>query len=668
VQSRIEWREEQRRRLRERVPALSSSEFVARHVRSLLKERGSEAGCKVDLVWSRPTGRMTLRYVFDDGVTIYGKVYTDGLGLASYSTLQQLWGHGFGFGSPDRVPEPLGFCAEENLVLIGAARGAALDALLLHEPIEHVLPAVRAAARWLARLHASTVAGLPPEPVCNRVKVFKLADRLGKAAASHPDDLGLLLGGLQRLRILAPTEQVAFVTTHGQYSPANVFVDGSDVTIIDVDRLSISDPAKDVAMFLFGAISLRAKATGAVAETERIGSEFMHAYQEHAGRSLENLPYYSALFPLSRLAKCAKDHARGDPVRQQAEPFHLDRFERCFSGGVVPPGDASACPDHKAMTLETVGRIVTEYLSPHQPPTPGSARPDLGRKTTVVQNTGTGRVTIRYEFDAATVIFAKRYVDALGAHSYRVQRAFWESGFGNSAKFRVPEPLAFFAEHNLFLMRGSTGVPLAALLGDRSGQWKAGVREAARWLAGFHRSPLRVGDPEPEWDSLKTFRLATLLVTAAAAQPSKRALVLDLMHMLKERFAALPGRRPVVQTHGRFHHEHVFLSPEAVTVIDLDRSRPTDPAKDAAEFVRVLRLAAFRAGVEEALTDKVTEAFLAQYLALVPGAAAGLPHYWLSFLVLSYLGHLRKALPDGASAAVTAFHEREIRRVSEMST
>jgi hypothetical protein len=274
-------------------------------------------------------------------------------------------------------------------------------------------------------------------------------------------------------------------------------------------------------------------------------------------------------------------------------------------------------------------------------------------------------VTSRYQLDAATVVFAKRYVDGLGAHSYRVQKAFWEGGFGNGSRFRVPEPLAFLAEQNVFVMRESPGTPLTALLGNDSGEWKAGVREAARWLAALHRSPLRIGDPEPEWDSLKTFRLATRLVKAAAAQPSKRTLLLDVMQMLKERLTDLPEGRRVVQTHGRFHHDHVFLSPESVTVIDLDRSRPTDPAKDVAEFVRVLRLAAFRAGVDEALTDKVTDAFLGQYLALVPDAATGLPHYWLSFLVLSYLGHLRKPASNGTSA-VTAFHEREIRRVSRM--
>jgi aminoglycoside phosphotransferase (APT) family kinase protein len=653
-----------RKRFQERVSALARPDFVAQHVRPLLGDQALEAGCKVDVARNQGVPRMTLRYTFDDDVTVFGKVYTGGVGQATYSLLRRLWENGFGPASAQRVPEPLGFCTEENLVLMRAARGRPLEALLLHEPIEEVLPGVHAAARWLAHLHASTPTDIPQEPACNRVKVFQLADGLAKAAAGHPADLTLLLDLLQRLRTLAPAERVPLVPTHGQYTPANVIIDGSDVTVIDVDRLSLSDPAKDVAMFLFRATSLRA-AAGPASETERIGGEFLDAYREHGGRPLENLPYYTALFPLKSFAKCAKDHAAGGAVRRQAEALHLDRFERCFPGDVEPQIEAPAPAGWRPSTVDSLAPTVMQHLTPHLPVLPGGL-PRRECKATVVQNTGTGRVTIRYELDAATVVFAKRYADGLGAHSYRVQSAFWEGGFGRKSKFRVPEPLAFLPEQNLFLMRACPGAPLAALLGNGSGQWKAGVLDAARWLAAFHRSSLRVGDPEPEWDSLKTFRLATRLVKAAAARPSKRMLLLDLMQMLKERFAALPWARPVVQTHGRFHHDHVFLSPDAVSVIDLDRSRPTDPAKDVAEFVRVMRLAAFRAGVDEALTDKMTDAFLAQYLALVPAAAAGLPHYWLSCLVLSYLGHLRKALPDGASTALTAFHEREIRRVSKM--
>ncbi len=638
MQARVEKWEKLRNGFEERVPALACPEFVARQVGRLLGNGALKTGCKVEVVQNVGTPRMTLRYMFDEGATVYGKVYTDGAGQTSYSWLRGLWENGFGAGSALRVPEPLGFCAEENLLLMRAAPGAPLSARLRQKPIEQVLPGMRAAARWLARLHASTLAGLPRELPCNRVKVFELTDRIGKAAASYPADLSLLLDLLQRLRTLAPAEGVALVPTHGQYSPANVFVDGSDVTVIDIDRL-----------------------------TERIASEFVDAYREHAGRPLESLPYYTALFALNAFAKCAKDHAADDPVRRQAEAVHLDRFERCFPGEAAAQIDAAHLRGGDAPpTIDNLAPIATQYSTAHLSPPPDGNAHGLESQPTWVRDIGTGRVTSRYELDATTVVFAKRYVDGLGAHSYRVQSAFWESGFGNGSRFRVPEPLAFSTGQNLFVMRESAGTPLVALLGNESGEWKAGVREAARWLAAFHRSPLRIGDPEPEWDSLKTFRLATRLVKAAAAQPSKRMLLLDVMQMLKERLTDLPERRPVVQTHGRFHHDHVFLSPEAVSVIDLDRSRPTDPAKDVAEFVRVLRLAAFRAGVEVALTDKVTDAFLGQYLALVPDAAAGLPHYWLSFLVLSYLGHLKKALPNGTSAALTAFHEREIRRVSKM--
>src|SRR5438093_2975863 len=318
MQSRAEICEEMRKRLQERVPGLTRPDFVARHVRPLLGDQAVETGCKVEIVWNEGTPRMTLRYAFDDGIVVYGKVYIDGFGPTSYSLLRRLWQNGFGAGSAQRVPEPLGFCAEENLLLMRAARGRPLAALLLQEPTDKVLPAVRAAARWLARLHASTVACLTREPACNRVKVFELADQLGKAAAGHPAELSPLLDRLQRLRTLAPAGRLALVPAHCQYTPANVFADGPDVTVIDVDKLSLSDPAKDVALFLLRTSDLLGRAAGRAAEAERLGREFVDAYREQGGRPFENLPYYTALFALKTFASCAKDHETGDPVRRQA--------------------------------------------------------------------------------------------------------------------------------------------------------------------------------------------------------------------------------------------------------------------------------------------------------------------------------------------------------------
>lgn len=74
----------------------------------------------------------------------------------------------------------------------------------------------------------------------------------------------------------------------------------------------------------------------------------------------------------------------------------------------------------------------------------------------IVQNTGTGRLTLRYVFGTEKVIFAKLYDDELGSHCYEVNRELWNSGFNSASRHCVPQPLGFLADHNLLLM-GAVG-------------------------------------------------------------------------------------------------------------------------------------------------------------------------------------------------------------------
>ena len=94
----------------------------------------------------------------------------------------------------------------------------------------------------------------------------------------------------------------------------------------------------------------------------------------------------------------------------------------------------------------------------------------------------------------------------------------WWAGLDDRSAFRLPEPLGFVPERNLVLMRGVDGTRLGDLLQDPS-RLVAGCREAANWLGAFHTARPRVGEPEPQWASLKTFRLAVRLIKAAAAHP-----------------------------------------------------------------------------------------------------------------------------------------------------
>ncbi|HKZ03571.1 MAG TPA: phosphotransferase [Pyrinomonadaceae bacterium] len=140
-------------------------------------------------------------------------------------------------------------------------------------------------------------------------------------------------------------------------------------------------------------------------------------------------------------------------------------------------------------------------------------------------------------------------------------------------------------------------------------------------------------------------------------------MLLDSMHALKARIKEFPANGPVAQTHGRYHHEHVFINGDQVAIIDLDRSRPTNPAKDVAEFLRVLRMSAYRTHPDMKRADEASDAFLQEYLAQVPEAAASLPFYWSAFLWLSLFGFMKKCAPDDPRrAGLMDYHTREIER------
>ncbi len=283
----------------------------------------------------------------------------------------------------------------------------------------------------------------------------------------------------------------------------------------------------------------------------------------------------------------------------------------------------------------------------------------------IVQNTGTGRLTIRYDFGAENVFFGKLYTDGLGLQCHEINCGLWEKGFNGAARYRVAEPVSFLADHNLLLMRCVPGTPLgAALHGNPYVDLVAGSREAAKWLAALHRSSLKAGSPDVEWESLKLFRMASRLIKAVAARPDKLEIVRSLMHRIEERILKLPARQRLRFTHGRYHHDHVFLSADATVVIDLDRCRPSNPAKDAAEFVRVLRITAFKRGFDMGRAEEATATFLNTYLAEIPDATASLGCYWAAFVFHSLLGGLKKDCTKGQRSweELMDFYASEIAR------
>lgn len=292
----------------------------------------------------------------------------------------------------------------------------------------------------------------------------------------------------------------------------------------------------------------------------------------------------------------------------------------------------------------------------------------LDCSTTVLQNTGTGRLTLRYAI-GQTVVIAKMFTDHLGAQSFETTVRLWNSGFNRDSHYQVPEPIAFFPDVNLLLMRQVPGIPLAAALEpDRRQQLVGYCCKAAHWLAELHRSSLLFGKIETEVQSLKLFRLAGRLVKAASLRREQLDMMRDLFDAISVRILHLAPRRALVQTHGRYHHDHVFLSEAATAVIDLDRCCPSDPAKDVAEFISVLRTASFKRGLDMGSIEKATYTFLREYLAEVPEAEATVGCYWATAVFHDLLGGIKKCRAKGNRSweEIQEFYLTEINRALEM--
>jgi hypothetical protein len=275
-----------------------------------------------------------------------------------------------------------------------------------------------------------------------------------------------------------------------------------------------------------------------------------------------------------------------------------------------------------------------------------AALPDRGRggaeacRVRLIQNDGTGPATLAYELPEGDRVFAKLYGDESGRHAYRVLTTLWSDGFGAGSRYRVAEPLGFFPELNMLLVRGAPGSELAAAPTEEA--LAAGAREAARWLVRLHGSSVRLGAPRYPWNAYH--KLLHRLAKAAAAHPAQVDTLLEQADRLEQHAAGMELQ--FVQSHGQFRHIHVFLSDESVTVIDLDRCRPGDPARDVAEFLHRMRAKRYKATAGASRAEQGTAACLEEYASVLPRNLANLPFYWGYHALVSLWRFMKGSRPE----------------------
>ena len=225
----------------------------------------------VDRATSEPVRRVVL-----------AKGYYRGGGAATFAAMNRLWQDGFGSDRTLTIPEPIGWARGARLLLQSEARGRLLyDAIT--RPDAH-LQDVRRAARWLAKLHASALPPLRPQPEGRDERKVRMQARIvGDLLPTRASDLQALAEWVVATsRALSPA---TFVATHGDYQPKNIYVARAAVTVIDLDRFALAHPSRDVGHFLAQSATMSYVRTGGFTAIARWNAAFVEEYAAGAPTS-----------------------------------------------------------------------------------------------------------------------------------------------------------------------------------------------------------------------------------------------------------------------------------------------------------------------------------------------------------------------------------------------
>jgi aminoglycoside phosphotransferase (APT) family kinase protein len=328
----------ERRNWKQQEGLFANPDFVARRVAPCVPELTcgwNLADWNVEIVRSKATDRITLRYTFGSLATIYGKAYFDpSLGRATHASLVHLWGQGFAAESDLAVPEPMGFIEEANLLIMRPAKGMLLNEFAAVSSLENALTATRAAARWLLKYQSANIPGLHVQSSCDRTEIFDIADALAKVAAECPAHSSLLIAMLHDLHAIAPKDDCSWrmVPLHGQFRPAHVFIHGNRTTVIDIEKICLSDPAKDVARYVHALKKTCFEEGGDVQRADELARTFIAEYRKLAPSSLENLTYFRALLALKAFGKQLKSRKVDEGERQAICEMYRIEFEEAIHG------------------------------------------------------------------------------------------------------------------------------------------------------------------------------------------------------------------------------------------------------------------------------------------------------------------------------------------------
>lgn len=240
-------------------------------------------------------------------VPIVGKFKRSLRGKETFDIARHLWENGFGAPGRLRICQPIAYLEEWRLLLLYYAGGISLRDLLAagHESFASC---VTQAAQWLAKLHQIVISGTRVRSVENETrKVENIYERMAKKHPSLDTRAHWVVKEiLQRIQSL---NSGSFRMIHGDYLGKNILSDGSNMTVIDLGKMALFDPAKDIGKFI-GNMTIKAWRYGTNFDTANLRDRFLKGYaQEISNGFSQRIAAYEAL-PYLRQSS-SEDHSEG---------------------------------------------------------------------------------------------------------------------------------------------------------------------------------------------------------------------------------------------------------------------------------------------------------------------------------------------------------------------
>ncbi|HEY3227873.1 MAG TPA: aminoglycoside phosphotransferase family protein [Roseiflexaceae bacterium] len=246
--------------------------------------------------------------------------------------------------------------------------------------------------------------------------------------------------------------------------------------------------------------------------------------------------------------------------------------------------------------------------------------PDARYRVTTIRYRPGQRHVLRYDpadgSRSGAPLFAKIYNSDKGARTFDVvtRAADWLAAHGGG--LTTVRPAAYIADDGVVLYPLVSGTPLSELLRTPDQQAASRLRQAGVALAALHGTPTDVVELQPHSFAKEIKGIVSASEHVHPLLPATGALIDVLLDRARALHERLPQEPPAF-AYGDFKADHLWVTPDGLTLIDFDTCYLFDPAIDVGKFLADLQWwynSYGQPGVEQA-----QEQFLAGY---APGATA----------------------------------------------